>query len=177
MTTTYLYRLLDNEARLLYIGITNAPIHRLFEHLEEKPWAPQIAWQNVKRFDTREEAEAAERQAIQSERPLYNIVFNDEDRANEVRSFMLVSRDNLFSLFEKHAVPKDPNLSLSNARLLARNLCGPSPRFSKADWEAWCALPEPVKPAKSAPPPRLSAVAPSSAPPVNSFQFMSGTND
>lgn len=173
MTTTYLYRLLDNEARLLYIGITNAPIHRLFEHLEEKPWAPQICWQNVKRFNSREEAEEAERQAIQSEKPLYNIVFNDEDRANEVRSFMLVSRDDLFSLFEKHAVPKDPNLSLANARALARQLCGPSPRFSKADWQAWCDRPEAAKPWKPAPPPPLSAVAPSS---VDFHPNMRGTN-
>jgi predicted GIY-YIG superfamily endonuclease len=154
MTTTYLYRLLDNEARLLYIGISNSPIYRLFQHLEEKPWAPQIVWQNVKRFDTREEAEQAEELAIRTEKPLYNIQFNDEERANQVRDLIANNRNKLFALFEENAVPKDITLSPSNARALARERCGPLPNFSKADWQAWCSLPAAV----------------------DSFRIVSGTN-
>jgi predicted GIY-YIG superfamily endonuclease len=138
MNSTYLYRLLDNQGRLLYIGISNGPIYRLFQHLEEKPWAPQIAWQNVQRFASREEAEQAERECIQCERPLYNIQFNNEEQAENVRQMYADKRYELFLTFEQNGVPKDSSLSVQNARFLARSMCGAIVNFSKSDWIAWC---------------------------------------
>jgi predicted GIY-YIG superfamily endonuclease len=141
MNSTYLYRLLDNQGRLLYIGISNGPIYRLFQHLEEKPWAPQIAWQNVQRFATRQEAEEAERECIQCERPLYNIQFNNEEHAENVRQMYVDRRYQLFSKFEQNGVPKDASLSVQHARALAREMCGAIVNFSKSDWIAWCKEP------------------------------------
>lgn len=148
MTTTYLYRLLDNEARLLYIGISNSPIYRLFQHLEEKPWAPQIAWQNVKRFDTREEAEQAEESAIRTEKPLYNIRFNEERTQSVTGTEWDDRRNRLFVILEQNGVPKDATLSVMNARAIARQMCGKSQiiNFNRADWLAWCERPSQVDP-------------------------------
>ena len=74
--TTYLYRLWDENDRLLYIGISKSAIHRLHEHLTEQPWAEQVAKQTIERYATREEAAQAEVEAIQSEVPLHNVVHN-----------------------------------------------------------------------------------------------------
>lgn len=141
MNPTYLYRLLDDHGRLLYVGISNGPIYRLFQHLEEKPWAPQIAWQNVQRFASREDAEQAERQSIQCERPLYNIQFNNEEHAQNVRQMYAHQRHRLFATLEQNQVPKDPSLSIQQARTLARSMCGAVVNFSKSDWIAWCDQP------------------------------------
>jgi predicted GIY-YIG superfamily endonuclease len=141
MNPTYLYRLLDGQGRLLYIGISNGPIYRLFQHLEEKPWAPQIAWQNVQRFSSREEAEEAERECIRCERPLYNIQFNNEEQAQNVRQMYADERHELFAIFEQNQVPKDRSLSIQEARFLARNMCGAFVNFSKKDWLTWCDKP------------------------------------
>jgi predicted GIY-YIG superfamily endonuclease len=138
MNPTYLYRLLDGQGRLLYIGISNGPIYRLFQHLEEKPWAPQIAWQNVQRFASREDAEEAERDSIRCERPLYNIQFNNEEHAQNVRQMYADKRHELFLTFEQNRVPKAPSLTIQQARTLARGMCGAMVNFSKSDWIAWC---------------------------------------
>jgi predicted GIY-YIG superfamily endonuclease len=144
MTFTYLYRLLDGESRLLYIGISNAPIYRLFQHLEEKPWAPQITWQHVKRYESREEAEQAERECIRTERPLYNIRHNDKEHVEAVATLRNTSpedrRRELFATFERNGVPKDPDLTTTNARALARAMCGQAHiyNFTRADWIKWC---------------------------------------
>lgn len=150
MTTTYLYRLLDQDSRLLYIGITSSPIHRLFQHLEEKPWAPQITWQHVKRYEDREEALRAEELAIRSERPLYNIQHNQDrwpypvinPNASNIAEQLKSRNEVLFQIFAENAVPKDPNLSVANARAVARLLCGSVYNFNKADWLEWCQLPD-----------------------------------
>jgi hypothetical protein len=48
------------------------------------------------------------------------------------------ARARLFTLFRDKKVPKDRNLSVNNARALAREMCGKVPNFDKATWLAWC---------------------------------------
>lgn len=135
---TYLYRLLDEQGHLLYIGITNGPIYRLFQHLEEKPWAPQIKWQEVQQFNTREEALVAEKTAIECERPLYNIQFNTEEQAFNVREMYARHRQELFDVCRQYGIPKDASLSPGEARQLVRKITGQIYRFTYLDWQAWC---------------------------------------
>ena len=141
MATTYLYRLLDHKGRLLYVGISNGPIYRLFQHLEEKPWAPQITWQHVEPYDNRELAAEAERQTIELERPLYNIQFNNDEHAARVKEMYERHRQELFELCRQYAIPKDASLSVGNARQLIRGMTGKTCRFTKEDWQAWCQEP------------------------------------
>lgn len=69
---TTLYRYYDEAGRLLYVGISNDALRRMGQHAA-KDWAPQVrSWHPV-HFATRAEAEAAERHAIRTERPVYNI--------------------------------------------------------------------------------------------------------
>lgn len=72
----YLYRLYNRADQLLYVGITNDPQRRLREHSRTKPWWPQVDLRTVLiyQYDCREDACDLEALAIETERPLYNVV-------------------------------------------------------------------------------------------------------
>lgn len=73
---TTLYRFFDADERLLYIGIADNVGSRIKQHLADKPWWRTVATIKVEEYATRPEALEAERQAIRSERHLFNIVHN-----------------------------------------------------------------------------------------------------
>jgi excinuclease UvrABC nuclease subunit len=74
-----LYRMFDAEDHLLYVGLTNNPRNRFSGHSKGKAWWPEVAHIRVETFATRDELIAAEKAAIQTERPWYNITHNDPD--------------------------------------------------------------------------------------------------
>lgn len=67
-----LYRHFDADDRLLYVGISSDAARRAAEH-GLKPWGPLIHRITVQHYATRKKAEEAERQAIKTEVPIYNI--------------------------------------------------------------------------------------------------------
>jgi predicted GIY-YIG superfamily endonuclease len=70
---TALYRLYDADGHLLYVGVTGDPATRWHGHAHDKGWWPQVALRQVEWKATREEALAAEKEAIYTERPKYNV--------------------------------------------------------------------------------------------------------
>lgn len=78
-----LYRFFNAASELLYIGITNRVPRRLDEHGDDKPWYLEVADVKVEHHPNRDAALRAEKTAIKSERPKYNIVHNrSAHRAN-----------------------------------------------------------------------------------------------
>lgn len=71
-----LYRFYDSAGQLLYIGITNRVPRRLDEHGDDKPWFLNVARVEIEHHADRYAALAAEKTAIKSERPKYNVVHN-----------------------------------------------------------------------------------------------------
>lgn len=71
---TYLYRFFDADGRLLYVGMSYRIEKRLDKHRVAKPWN-QIARIEIAQFPTRTDAVAAEREAILSEAPAWNVVY------------------------------------------------------------------------------------------------------
>lgn len=71
---TCLYRHFDKAGRLLYVGIARDHQSRLKSHSRYSDWKYDIATVTIEYFDTRQEASKAEIRAIQTERPLHNIV-------------------------------------------------------------------------------------------------------
>ncbi|WP_329368794.1 GIY-YIG nuclease family protein [Streptomyces sp. NBC_00669] len=69
---TALYRLHDEDAQLLYVGVTNDPKARFRQHARDKPWWPRVSTREIEWFDTREEALRVESQAIIRELPRHN---------------------------------------------------------------------------------------------------------
>ena len=74
--THVLYRFYDAEGALLYIGITNNPPARFRQHRGAKSWWDAVANIKLETFDSRRALEVAERGAIKSEKPKYNIAMN-----------------------------------------------------------------------------------------------------
>lgn len=71
---TALYRHWNADGILLYVGISLKPFERLAAHAYGSHWADDIASVTMEYFDSREDADAAERRAIREERPAHNIV-------------------------------------------------------------------------------------------------------
>lgn len=71
---TALYRHLDKNGRLLYVGISLDATARLKDHMHVSSWKGDIAMVVISWFETRKEALDAEKKAIVNERPLYNKV-------------------------------------------------------------------------------------------------------
>lgn len=67
-----LYRLFDNEDRLLYVGISSKWYERLHQHEKNQPWWNTVATIKLEQFDSRSEVEEAEKLAIKTEKPLHN---------------------------------------------------------------------------------------------------------
>ena len=70
---TQLYRHFDADKKLLYVGISLSAFARLSQHKDHSQWFEQIKTVTLESFDTREEAMAAERKAIRTENPQFNI--------------------------------------------------------------------------------------------------------
>lgn len=76
---TTVYRHFDKRGVLLYVGISNDPKRRLAEH-KNKRWFRLIHKVTEKQFKTRGLALKEEERAIKSEDPIYNKVYNNENR-------------------------------------------------------------------------------------------------
>jgi excinuclease UvrABC nuclease subunit len=73
---TALYRHFDHEGRLLYVGISLNAVMRTKQHHTNAPWFQEITRIELTWFGSRSSAELAEERAIKTEKPLYNISFN-----------------------------------------------------------------------------------------------------
>jgi predicted GIY-YIG superfamily endonuclease len=69
-----LYRMYDAARRLLYVGITMNVPARMADHRGEKPWWSEISTIELQHFTTRKEVELAEKKAIRTERPAFNVM-------------------------------------------------------------------------------------------------------
>ena len=74
MSKTSLYRHYNANGNLLYVGIANSHLVRLGTHMESADWRDMISTVKVEHYNTREEALAAEKLAIETEEPLFNLV-------------------------------------------------------------------------------------------------------
>jgi len=74
-----LYRFFDADDRLLYVGISLHAAHRASEH-GDKPWWPDVERMNVEHLEAsnRREAEVFEREVIIAEKPVHNVVWNQQ---------------------------------------------------------------------------------------------------
>ena len=72
---TALYRFFDADGGLLYLGIAKDPDRRRAQHARDAAdtWFPLASSREVEWFDTRLEAESAERETLVAERPRFNM--------------------------------------------------------------------------------------------------------
>lgn len=78
---TALYRLFNAADDLLYIGITWQRLaDRMTDHAGEQRWWHEVHHATALWYETREDADQAETEAIKAERPKYNIAKTKESR-------------------------------------------------------------------------------------------------
>jgi predicted GIY-YIG superfamily endonuclease len=82
---TSLYRHFDAEGSLLYVGISLSWPARTKAHAHGSRWFDMVAKVEIERFDTREAALDAEREAIKREKPKFNIIHNRDTKAPAVK--------------------------------------------------------------------------------------------
>ena len=71
-----LYRHFNQSEELLYVGISVSAMLRLGQHCAVSPWFKDISRVMIETFPTREDALAAEKAAIKTERPKFNTQHN-----------------------------------------------------------------------------------------------------
>lgn len=84
---TDLYRHFDKAGKLLYVGISLSTSVRLLQHRNNSQWFNEIATITIEKFEDRKSAAKAEKEAIRSEAPRYNITYrlNREAIAEELK--------------------------------------------------------------------------------------------
>jgi|SRR5215472_8546276 len=78
-----LYRYVDGKGRLLYVGISGSLRIRTGIHKSTSSWMQFAVDSAVERFETPREVMKAERRAIETEHPLFNVKYNDTPEARE----------------------------------------------------------------------------------------------
>lgn len=68
-----LYRFYGDTGQLLYVGITGDPARRFGQHATTKAWWESVRGISIDWYTSRQDVEAAERRAIEIERPLMNL--------------------------------------------------------------------------------------------------------
>lgn len=77
---TALYRHFDIDGKLLYVGISYDVEKRTKQHENLAEWFGEIAEIKTEYFNTRKEAQAAEKEAIKTERPLHNVAHSGDNK-------------------------------------------------------------------------------------------------
>lgn len=71
-----LYRMYAADGTLLYVGITQRRMERFRQHADHKQWWAEVAQIQVAHYPDRQSVVSAERAAIESEQPRYNVIWN-----------------------------------------------------------------------------------------------------
>jgi len=70
---TELYRHFDENNKLMYVGISLNTFTRLGQHRDHSKWFKQIKYVKIEHYPTRQDAMTAEKTAIKTENPMFNI--------------------------------------------------------------------------------------------------------
>lgn len=87
---SYLYRYRDACGCLLYVGITDDPKGRDMAHRSTSPWHGLAADRSTEQFETRDDAEEAERLAVLREQPAFNIALRTPTEWNKAMADYLL---------------------------------------------------------------------------------------
>ena len=82
---TSLYRFFDSNDQLIYVGITSRHAERWDEHGKNSAWWLHVDHATISHFQSRTDALHAEAEAIENEKPLYNVSrskVNSQSRRN-----------------------------------------------------------------------------------------------
>ena len=129
-----MYRHFDSSRNLLYIGISDDIYRRTREHVHDSAWYRECVHVTVEHVGSRQEARAAEREAIQRESPRENKQWNT-GRVSPVRAARKV--------YAKRAVCAEPSPHAPTAKVVLAPLAAWPFPTTTARWPD--ELPKPVR--------------------------------
>lgn len=88
----WVYRAFDADGDLLYVGMTQRPRTRMQQHRRKADWWGDASRIRFSQYPTRNDALQAERSAIHSEKPVYNIR-RPESWSEYVQAAMAAARE------------------------------------------------------------------------------------
>lgn len=76
-----LYRIYGDDGALLYVGESNDTLRRFVEHLKDQRWAAEVAdhRRDPRVFYSKADVQATEKEAVERERPRFNIEYNQRN--------------------------------------------------------------------------------------------------
>ena len=92
---TTLYRHFNANGKLLYVGISLSALQRLSQHADHSDWYNKISRVEMEHFSDRPSAMAAEKKAVISEGPLYNIHHKKKPNKTRYQEYAEQSRDDM----------------------------------------------------------------------------------
>ena len=92
---TTLYRHFNANGKLLYVGISLSALQRLSQHADHSDWYNEISRVDMEHFCDRPSAMAAEKKAVTSEGPLYNIHHKKKPNKTRYQEYAEKSRDDM----------------------------------------------------------------------------------
>jgi predicted GIY-YIG superfamily endonuclease len=90
---TTLYRHFNADGKLLYVGISLSALQRLSQHADHSDWYNKISRVEMEHFSDRPSAMAAEKKAVISEGPLYNIHHKKKPNKTRYQEYAEQSRE------------------------------------------------------------------------------------
>lgn len=92
MSPCALYRVHDHQGRLLYVGISDAPLSRMAGHDRSSGWSRKAATIGIEWHSSRDDARDAESAAILAEDPIHNMSRPGGDQMRWVRWIIASAR-------------------------------------------------------------------------------------
>lgn len=121
---TYVYRLFDRQGRLIYVGATVDPETRISVHRQTTWWGPQIHRIKIKVYPNRQQANDAEKEAIRTEHPRWNINLRTWGRKNwsaqNIKDFIQA-----MEMFDQHLTEPRQKRIATAKRMLTDHDAGP----------------------------------------------------
>ena len=116
---SYMYRIFDAQGRLIYVGSTHNPEARIYSHRQVMWWSGTIHRIKIQVFPNRQAAMDAEREAIQTEHPRWNINLRNWDRPGwgrqNLKDFIMG-----MEMFHEHmTAPRVKRIQVAKKRLAA----------------------------------------------------------
>ena len=116
-----LYRHFGDDNKLLYVGISFNALVRLKSHRHDSTWYDKVKSVVIEKYETREDALIAEKNAIENEKPLFNIVYNKEkkDDLSELNPLKPIKLDRS----QKTYLCEHQNIKILEKYVPNRNFC------------------------------------------------------
>ena len=129
---TQLYRHFDSDGVLLYVGISCNVLRRTGEH-EGSFWFDNVRNITIESFENRHDAECSERDAINAEKPKYNVDYNWEMRKQNALNDISgpITLKKYTEICGVTPLAKRVGVSISFIWMIAHDKRSPSPKVAR----------------------------------------------